>query len=440
MNEASDADVRALRHMVDELRASMPPELDWAGLERRTFDRIDRAALARTGHAVHGPRGGVSAALAFAIAAAAFILLLASQQVSAPRVSGSAGPNATPLASLPTITAGGERAYLASAIASGSRLMSGVDVARFAWPGVASWELDPGTSLVLDRAGGWPRLTLEHGRIRAHVVPREDTTSMLEALVVEAGGTRVAVHGTTFSVSRDGDEVVVEVLEGVVAVGPSGQRGPTHGALLRGPSKAAFSATNGKLVEERPNEPRRTASPLERSAPRGDGAEAREALDGALAISPSSPSVGRSMASAPASPAAIGNATATGSPPSAGAVAMPSTESTVPPPGTAARATSSSPPADSTTPPVERLSLASVRSQLIACLSASDGPGDDGGLRIMVSSEVRLRLDAEGRVAGLRFDPPLRPDRQQRCAAALFGRLLDSASTSPSVRVEFSTH
>ncbi|MBM4358572.1 MAG: FecR domain-containing protein [Deltaproteobacteria bacterium] len=446
--EPKDAEIRALRQMVDEVRSSLPPELDLERLERHTLDRIDREALllqrgVQRGHRSQGRApGSLAAAFVFAAAAAALILLISGQRVPGAALATVAPTSATSLDSLATIAVGSEQAYLASAVASGSRLMSGAETARFAWPGIANWYLEPGSSIVLERAAGWPRLTLEQGRLRAHVVPHEDATSMVESLVIEAGGTRVAVHGTTFSVTRDGDSVVVEVVEGVVAVGPSGQRGPTHGALLRGPSKAVFTAATGALVEEQPFASSAASSPASRDVPpattqavlRATGEPtAAMGASGPSGASPAVPLASRSTsspASAIASPPRPTAAGVTTPPPS---VATASPEPALPGAPSAIEAS-----AEPVAPAVERLSLGNVRAQLLACLASASTSQDDGALSVQVSSEVRLRLDADRRVVGLRFAPPLRPDLQQRCGGGLFGLTVDSSDPSPSVHVEFS--
>jgi hypothetical protein len=84
-----------------------------------------------------------------------------------------------------------------------------------------------------------PTLTIAllEGSVHAEVVPHPDG----EVFAVEVGQTRVAAHGTSFTVTREGDRVVVDVVHGSVAVGPTGHPGSTHRWLLVGPDKASFS-------------------------------------------------------------------------------------------------------------------------------------------------------------------------------------------------------
>lgn len=60
---------------------------------------------------------------------------------------------------------------------------------------------------------------LESGRVVVHAVDLGGGT-----LRVDAGNTRVEVHGTLFSVEREGERVSVEVFEGVVSVEQAGRR------------------------------------------------------------------------------------------------------------------------------------------------------------------------------------------------------------------------
>src|SRR5205085_6851243 len=88
-------------------------------------------------------------------------------------------------------------------------------------------------------------IELAYGSVHADVVPRAEG----EAFAVEIEHTRVAVHGTSFTVSREGDRVVVEVAHGSVAVGPTGHPGSTQGWLLVGPDQASFSLDGARDAE-----------------------------------------------------------------------------------------------------------------------------------------------------------------------------------------------
>jgi hypothetical protein len=74
--------------------------------------------------------------------------------------------------------------------------------------------------------------------------------------VVEAAGTRVAVHGTVFRVDLEGGRVIVRVREGTVAVGPIGAvptfflKAPAHGDFA---ADARSGSIDGRLLGESEN-------------------------------------------------------------------------------------------------------------------------------------------------------------------------------------------
>jgi hypothetical protein len=129
--------------------------------------------------------------------------------------------------------------------------------------GRATWTLLPGSrvrvvSLGTAGADGDPTslppvvLALEQGAIYAEVVPQ----TRPETFVIEVDRTRVAVHGTAFTVTRLGDRADVQVFRGSVAVGPVGRAvhdGPTW--LLSAGEHAAFSldgASDARWVRRSP--------------------------------------------------------------------------------------------------------------------------------------------------------------------------------------------
>ena len=130
-----------------------------------------------------------------------------------------------------------------SALEVGDVAETGVRTAVYDKPGVVSFALAPNSRIEVvandideARAGGIT-VALSRGSIHADVSPRSEG----EVFAVEVERTRIAVHGTSFTVSRDQDRVIVDVAHGSVAVGPVGYRGSTHGWLVVGPDRAAFS-------------------------------------------------------------------------------------------------------------------------------------------------------------------------------------------------------
>src|SRR5262249_7983131 len=117
--------------------------------------------------------------------------------------------------------------------------------------GAVAWTLAPRGRVVvrsLGVSGVGHTVELERGSIRAEVTPRDPAEGLIEAFAVEVENTRGAVHGTAFSVTREGDSVIVDVEHGSVAVGPKGHVGVTTGHLLVGPKRAAFSLDGGRTA------------------------------------------------------------------------------------------------------------------------------------------------------------------------------------------------
>src|SRR5690606_27787373 len=134
------------------------------------------------------------------------------------------------------------------ALVPGSVIESGAEPVQLSLEGVATWTLTPGSRARVRSISVPHVVELEHGTIVAEVVPRYDTSALIEAFAVEVGGTRVAVRGTVFSVERIGDMVDVEVTRGAVTVGPAGHRGPTTGVLLTSPARGVFDAATAVFV------------------------------------------------------------------------------------------------------------------------------------------------------------------------------------------------
>lgn len=195
-------EVRALNQVTRELRDAAPPDLDFD----RMGARLDGAIPApRWGAPPVASRRGVVMPL-LGVAAAAAMLAAWAQS-----------PSVAPLASVGTVWSL-ERSVDASTLAPGARLASGAHRITVRHAGVATWELAPGS--VARWASSTPlTIALDSGQISARVVPSPQP----ESFAVEAGSTRVAVHGTAFVVRHVAGRVEVNVTEGVVVVGPHGQ-------------------------------------------------------------------------------------------------------------------------------------------------------------------------------------------------------------------------
>ncbi|MBW2523419.1 MAG: FecR domain-containing protein, partial [Deltaproteobacteria bacterium] len=241
---------RAMRQLVDLVRSEPTPDVDWSRVEAALQSRIRHdATLRRTGEP-RWQRHGLVAVGVFAAAAAVLALMVTS-------------PAASPLperqADSVVLSSGSEARTFD--LGDGARCTLGPDsrAALRCAPGHDAPSCGASTEQALHVGrGGLAHealavatpfvLVLERGSVSADVRPLPAHAPLVEALVVEAAGVRVAVHGTLFRVERGEREVTVEVTRGSVTVGPAGHRGLTTGHLLVGPARAAFSVDGGRVA------------------------------------------------------------------------------------------------------------------------------------------------------------------------------------------------
>src|SRR5581483_1630809 len=121
-----------------------------------------------------------------------------------------------------------------NALAVGDVVESGTDAVVVDHDGQATWTLSPDSSAHVEELGSVIRVALDRGVLSAKVAksPRP------ESFVVRVEGTRIAVHGTAFRVSRLDHAVTVEVTEGVVGVGPL--HGPSFDVAAPGSTTTTF--------------------------------------------------------------------------------------------------------------------------------------------------------------------------------------------------------
>lgn len=248
-----DPQERALRQLVREARAERPADIDWSGVERRLVAHAQRSTPQK-------PRSPYPLAWgALAVAAAAALWLVAQRShVSIPQ-----GPPPIIEATEP-LRQNGDRLAIGARVTASEREVSVDHAAR------ATWTLAPSSSAVLLEKGERISLRLERGSVLSEVVPNPKP----ETFVVEAAGARVAVHGTVFRVSLEGDRVIVQVREGIVAVGP---RGSVPAFFLKAPAHGDF-AIDGRSgsIDGRPlgATDERRAEPLKLAPGRAPGATA----------------------------------------------------------------------------------------------------------------------------------------------------------------------
>jgi ferric-dicitrate binding protein FerR (iron transport regulator) len=380
-DQHNDAEVRALRYLIEEVRTAAPPPVDWDGAEASLMSRIE---LERKAQPRKPPRT-LRAMASFAVAAAAAAMLIA-QLGRSPDASKTQASETTPvdLGAIPAERPADELpTYMVAAMKPNSVVEAADEPVRFALPGVATWVIDPGSRVVVDSVAVPHVITLERGTVHAEVVPRNAGDELVETFAVVAGTARVAVHGTVFSVARVGDRITVEVTRGAVTVGPASHRGITTGRLLVSPARAAFWIHGGELAEVLPRTPAGDSVSDPKIAGRADG------LDEATPNEPDEPI-------APAVPR-----------------------------GKRAGVEVAPPSAD--TPDAPLLSTSEARGLLMGCLRGMAAGGDDRV--VTISSHVTAVADDTGRIHAVRFSPPLRPDQQERCGATLFHRRTTNGKT-----------
>jgi hypothetical protein len=140
-----------------------------------------------------------------------------------------------------TVTASG------SAVTNGYALQQGDAVsvtggnAVFAQDGKVRFSIENGSTATVSHATAPLILALAIGATEADVTPVPTGDAFAVDVTAQNGTTaRVAVHGTHLRVARAGDHVVVDVTEGVVAIGPQGG----ESTLVHAPAHAEFDATD----------------------------------------------------------------------------------------------------------------------------------------------------------------------------------------------------
>lgn len=328
----------ALRRLVQEARAENTPELDWEHVEVRLL----REAKLQPAPSPRSPFPFVWAALAVAAAIALWFMGERAEVVAVkPPVP------ALREAPEPPLHSNGDSLLLGARVAAGERAVS------VAHAGRATWTLSPNSSALLAGKGERVVVHLEYGSVLSEVVPAPKP----ETYVVEAAGTRIAVHGTVFRVGLENGRVIVQVREGTVAVGPLGDA-PMF--LLKAPAQGDFAADgrSGSIDGRQVGVP---------EAPRAKP----------LKLPPRPPLV--SPSSSVAAPAA--------------SVEL---------------------PAEPSINDIE-VGIARVVDSVSECFSQHTTATE--GVQITVRSALRLKIDATGAVSDVAFQPPLSPDVGQ-CAAS----------------------
>lgn len=373
-----------LNALVNEGRLELaPPERDWSRVEARLLQDLPMPAKKH----VRARDGMTRAAFVVLAAAAAIGLLVRSRAEPAPVVTAPAPvtTSAPRVASALTGTEGVGEVTINGLLAKAGRELHADDMiiadharAVLDRPGKVAWLVEAEDGVARARvtsAGDTLVLGLEDGSIEAQVTP----VPVGEAFAVDIAPPgrdrlRVAVHGTHLRVARSGNRIVVDLSEGVVAIGVAPAEGITKGTEIHAPAHIELDATDlGTLKVERTGV--RPPVPLAGHVP---------ALADPVAPAPA--------ANAPAAPRVPAHAAA--------------------------------PKAHRPAAPARETIAAAVRD----CASVASR-GRTNEVRVTVTSELELQVDANGTVTAALFTPPLVPELQTCAANAIYRTKLEETGT-----------
>ncbi len=426
----SSPDARVLRRLVQELSAEGAPELDWDRTESKLFAMLDtkpsalpltadsnprasspqeEAVVASEGARlsvtpalgslhprstrVHPMRGAGMVLVAVAAIAAAFAFYASRSDAPA------TGPvvatkdvvvDPTQLPEAPGMS--GYRQL--SALKSGDIVEAEVGPIAFAEQNGVEWTLSAGSRLVVKTAfaaGGEEHVVeLDSGSVRGRVHARSDVR-----FVVTAGETQVVSfsEGAIFTVTRSSKRIVVHMEHGIATVGQKG----AQGQRIEAPVFAALGLDGVTGFELLPSE---TVALSTTPSPAPDHVEAQSEAPR------TEPRVVTEKSAEPARSSTAPTAT-----PSASQPAAPS-----------------------------RVLLSSVTPTLFACMNGVRAKqrteaSTDPGLLVTVTSTLKVNIDAEGKVKGVAFSPPLAPSLQN-CAVSLFGLTFDAGERTEMIPIQ----
>ncbi len=402
---------RALRVMVEELRAEAPPELKWAEVERKLMLEVIKSDEARAAREAAAPRSAFLQTFAFAAAAALIAFgVSTSGSDSAPVAAARLEPIVVDIAQIEA--APGEPGALDLArLNAGDVVVTKDAPLTFRREGVVAFTLAPSSRITVrsagDSRGVGTTVEIEQGAVHAEVTPRPASEGLVEAFAVEVARTRVAVHGTAFSVGRTEAGILVDVEHGTVAVGPTGNVGVTTGHILVGPSRATFSLDGGRRARVLSREPAHPAHPA-RTAQRLAATARMEAPPSHAAVAAADPQQ-------EAAPAALG-AHAAGPAHVAAAVIE------APAPPLAGGVTGSLPAAPAAP---ASLSEAVIAARLRQCFERANAGGSGEAVAVSVVSTLHLSLQADGSVRSAIFNPPLKPEFMACAGGAISGKFAE---------------
>jgi FecR protein len=373
MGEPLDKLVREAR---DHFGTREAVTVDWRAVDDALFARLEQEARTRRTRAPvrWWPRALVPVALSLsAVTIALFVVRGPRQAVG---VSQSPVGEAEDPGDRVSIEGSGQATVQGVAV-SGERQLRLGDVVEtqgssvtLERPGKVSMTLEANSRIRVSKMRETLVLVLERGAVEAQVTP----VAHGEAFAVDVEGSRVAVHGTHLRVRREDWRVIVDVNEGVIAVGDTPRSGLVLGAVVVASAHAEFMAFDalGTLKVSRDPAALRWPAPSAAPAAKGDVATA----ESHAGVEPASSRMPLSRASEPRGEARASAQSASASPANV------------------------TPEAD----------LAGIVRKCMA-----DRPRAEN-VTILVRTTLHLILGDDGWVQSARFDPPVAPD-VNACAA-----------------------
>jgi ferric-dicitrate binding protein FerR (iron transport regulator) len=354
--------------------------VDWDVVDRGLFARIEAEERAERDSLAPGRRQTWKVVVVGLAAAAAFVA--AASKIPEPRSLEMDRPVAAEdAASIVGIEGDGVVLVGGRPVTTGTTLRLGDVIetrgaqALLSRPGKLTLAVERASNMTVTHVQGALVLALGAGAVEAQVVP----VASGEALAVDVGSSRVAVHGTHLRIARAGDRVVVDLNEGVVSLGAAPRVGSTIGVLVTAPAHAEFSSADVQGTLHVTHDPSAVRPP----ATLGTLPQPKAASNVAPPTSSVPPKVEPREAPATASfrtePRPAGNTSAPASVP---------------------------PPAD---PNAQSVVSSAVRTCLAERLHADD-------VTVVVSTTLYLELRDDGWVRAAHFDPPVAPD-VNACAA-----------------------
>jgi hypothetical protein len=382
----------------EHMGAPEAARVDWAAVDAALFSRIRTDTPARSSE--RRPAWWKPAALAggLAMAATTAVVLAGSARgpglpfvPASPRIAGSS--ESILIERADGVTVGGSTAAAGAHVGLGDVVETQVDPMTLRRDGRVLMTLEPQSRVRVSALEESLVLILERGAVEARVTPVPSG----EAFAVDVDGSRVAVHGTHLRVERVADRVVVDLDEGVVAIGKAPRSGVVAGTVVSAPAHMDFSSADpsGTLRLSRDPASVHWAAAAAKVAP--DSYINAAGPAGAAEDEPTAPRVEGERPpprpeSEPVSPRATGRLAA---------------EPRLYPRPAAA------PAAAPATPSPE----AEIASAVQRCMTAR--PRADN-LTIVVRTTLHLTVDSDGSVQSARFEPPVAPDVNACATASIY--------------------